>query len=236
MKIAQDLVHATLLVCSCCLVIDAVAVAQSRDRRRDDDVPSSKTLELRLEKAEAALVDEYKLAAEEFHKQGDKEKAMAMLERLKQLSPQLEGLDRQIKAIGEELMQENADDIDIDTRLPEWKLVGNVMEGKAFRLQAAGEYKMTYMTTVGVDGVKPDKDAKDYNPGVPLGCLLGVIVSDNKDGKAEAGKPFPVNAQLEHTPKESGKLFLKVNVPEGTKCVGKIKVHLSGYIDTGKRR
>ena len=231
MKIVHDLVRATLVVCGCCVLIDAVAVAQSsRDRKKEEETQSAKALELRLEKAEALLVDEYKEVAVEFYKQGDKEKAMSMLRRLKQLNPKLEGLEDRIESISEELMQENASDLDLDTRKT-WEPVGNVAEGKPFRIQAAGEYKMSFTATIGVDGLKANEKSKDHVDDAPLGCLLAVIVSEGKPGT-----PFPVNAELEHTPKKSGLLFLKVNVPEGTHCTGKLKIRVSGYIDTGKKR
>lgn len=231
MRIAHDLFRAVLVVCACCVLIDVAAMAQSsRDRKRDDDSPSAKALELRLEKAEAALVDEYKDVAIEFYQQGDKEKSMAMLRRLKQLSPDLGGLGDRIKSISEELMQENADSIELDTRKT-WELVGDVAEGKAFRLQATGEYKVTYAATIGVEGLVVDEKSRDYIAGAPLGCLLGVIVTDGKPGR-----PFQVKPEMEHTPKKAGKLFLKVNVPEGTRCLGKLKVTVSGYIATGKRK
>jgi len=31
-------------------------------------------------------------------------------------------------------------------------------------------------------------------------------------------------------------VFLKVNVPNGTRCSGKLKILVSGYIDTGARK
>ncbi len=230
MKIAHDLLRATVLVCTCCLLIDGAFAQSSRDKKRDEDAPNAKELEIRLEKAEAALVDEYTEVAKEFYDQGDKEMSMAMLRRLNQLNPKLSGLGDKIKLISEELMQENANEIELDTRKT-WELVGNVFKDRAFRLQATGEYKMTYAATIGVDGLKPDEDSKDHIASAPLGCLLGVIVSDGKPGK-----PFPVKAELEYTPKESGQLFLKVNVPDGSRCIGKLKVRFSGYIDSGKKR
>ncbi len=232
MKISLDVVRATVVVCASCLLIDAVAVAQSsRDRKRDDDAPSAIELEMRLKKAETALVDEYKEVAIEFYNQGDKETSMAMLRRLKQLSPSLEGLGNRIKAMNEELMQENANSIEIDTRKVEWLPVGNVMEGKAFRMKASGEYKITLTTTVGVEGMQTDEKAKNFVSTAPIGSLMAAIVTDGKPGR-----PFPVKAEMEHTPKKGGQLFLKLNVPEGTRCIGKIKVGFSGYIDTGKRK
>ena len=155
---------------------------------------------------------------------------MEMLRRLRQLNPQMDGLKERIGAISEELMQDNVADLEIDTRRT-WELVGDVTEGKPFRILATGEYKMTYMATVTVDGLPDDKDSKEFLADAPLGCLLGVIVSDGKPGK-----PFPVKGELEHTPKSSGQLFLKVNVPQGTRCVGKLKIRASGYVATPVRR
>ena len=231
MKFLADLLRATCVICGCCVLIQTVANAQSaRDRNRKDTAPTAKELESRLAKAEEALVSEYKDVAVEFYNQGNKEMAMRMLRRLSQLNPKLDGLSSRIDSIGEELMQENASEFELDTKKT-WEPVGEILKGKAFRIQAAGEYKLTYTATVSPAGLKPDKESKDYVPGAPLGCLLAVVVSDGKPGK-----PFAVRSLLEHTPKESGILFLKVNVPEGTRCIGKIKVRVSGYINTGARK
>ena len=226
MKHLFDLIKATAVVCGCCMMIQTIANAQS-SRNRKDDAPSARELEERVLKAEAALIKEFKEVADEFYSQGEKEKAIKMLKRLKELDPKLKGLGDHIDSIGEELLQENLEDFEIDTRGVEWKQVGAVFGDKAFRIQSAGEYKMTYTAMVPVDGLKPDTETKDYIPGAPLGCLLGVIVTDGKPGK-----PFPVRSQLQHTPKEDGLLFLKVNVPQGTRCSGKLKVKVSGYIKT----
>lgn len=231
MRLMNDLVRAAAMVCLCGFLIQAGASAQtSRERGRRDPAPTAEALKSRLSKAEEMLVDEYKEVVEEFYKQGDKEGAMQLLHRLKELNPKLQGLDDKIKEISEELMQENEADFDLDTR-KSWEQIGEVAEGKAFRLMAAGDYKMTYTTTVTVDGLQPDEETKDYTTAAPLGCLIGVIVSEGKPGK-----PFPVKSELEHTPKKSGTLYLKVNVPEGTKCVGRLKVKVSGYISTGREK
>ncbi|MEZ6121961.1 MAG: hypothetical protein R3C49_02155 [Planctomycetaceae bacterium] len=226
MSLFRDLVRAVLVVCLACMVIDAVAMAQtSRDRRKEEDAPNPRVLEERIQKAEAALVDEYKDVVQQIYNAGDREAAIAMLKRLKQLSPELEGVDEHIKTISEELMSENSDEVDIDTRKGSWEPVGDVMEGKPFRLKASGEYKLTMTATLGVNGLVADEKAKDHVSDAALGCLLGVIVEGGKPGK-----PFAINAELEQTPKKSGRLFVKLNVPEGAKCVGKLKVEFSGYI------
>ncbi|MFY9255496.1 MAG: hypothetical protein WAO83_18735 [Fuerstiella sp.] len=228
MRLLTDLFRATLMVAVFGLMVQSVVNAQTT-RKRGEEVPTEKALAVRLEKAELQLVEEYKQVAEEFYKQGNKEKAMEMLGRLKQLNPKMDGLSDHITSINEELMQENQNEFELDTRKT-WEPIGNVMEGRPFRIAAAGDYKLTFSATVGVTGLAPDEESKDYIPGAPLGCLLATVVVDGKPGK-----PFPINAGLEHTPKKSGQVFLKVNVPEGARCVGKLKIQVSGYIDTGSR-
>lgn len=219
----------------CVLCLQAPVEAQSsRDRRRDEKPPTEQELQSRLEKAEELLVTEYRDVANEYYKAGDKEKSMAMLRRLKQLNPKMKGLEEQIGIISEELLQENPNDFEIDTR-KSWEPIGVVAEGKTFRLTASGEFKITIITSVNVDGLVPDEKSPDYSPTAPLGCLMGVIIpTEGKPGRA-LGRPFPVKSQLEMTPKKTGTLYVKVNVPPGTRCVGKFKVHVSGYIETGRK-
>lgn len=206
------------------LAVNSATAQSSRNSKRSTDPPSEKSLELRLEKAEEALVDEYKSVVVEFYNQGNKEKAMDMLRRLKTLNPNLNGLNDRIKSINEELMRENSNAIKIDLR-KSWQFIGDVAADRPFRLGAKGEYKLTVTTVVGVDGLVVEKENKDYLPTAPLGCLLGVTVIDGKPGR-----PFVLKKEMEHTPKKSGKFFVKVNVPEGTRCTGNLEVMVSGYI------
>ncbi|GAB5444915.1 MAG: hypothetical protein Fues2KO_52640 [Fuerstiella sp.] len=229
--IFSSYLRAIFVVCVCSLCLSTVGYGQSaRERRNREEKPSARELEARAAQAEQAMIEEFKDIANAFYNSGEKEKAMQMLKRLKDLSPELQGVDDHIKSIDAELLQENQEDIDVDTRKGVWEQIGQVYEEKRFLVQAAGEFRVTYAATISVDGLEPDKDAKDYLPGAPLGCLLGVIVVDGKPGR-----PFPIRSKVEHTPKKDGLLFVKVNVPEGARCTGKLKVRVSGYINTAAR-
>lgn len=230
-KTVNDFLKAACVVMVCACVMSSVGYGQSSRSRRDrEEKPSAKELEARAAQAEQAMIEEFKDIANAFYNAGEKEKAMQMLKRLKDLSPELKGVDEHIKSIDAELLQENQEDIDVDTRKGVWEQIGQVYEEKRFLVQAAGEFRVTYTATISVEGLEPDKDAKDYLPGAPLGCLLGVIVTDGKPGR-----PFPIRSKVEHTPKKNGLLFVKVNVPEGARCTGKLKVRVSGYINTAAR-
>ena len=128
----------------------------------------------------------------------------------------MKGLEEQIGVISEELLQEDDNDFEIDTRKT-WEPIGRVAANKSFRVTASGDFKITIISTVSVEGLVPEDENPDYNPSFPLGCLMGVIIPT--EGKP--GRPFPVKSQLQMSPKKSGTLYVKVNVPPGTRCVGK---------------
>ena len=104
-------------------------------------------------------------------------------------------------------------------------------EGKPFRLAAVGEYKLEYSAAVPVTGLSSADPTKDHVSAGPFGALIGVVVTDGKPGEA-----FAVNGGLEQTPKKSGQLFLKVNVPSIAKCKGEIRIQLSGAIKSPLKR
>lgn len=234
------------------------ANAQS-DRRRRDDAPSAKTLETRVEKAEESLVGEYKDVATEFYKQGDREKAIALLQRLSSLNPTMPGLKDQIKKIQDELLEENPGDLSFDTRKQVWLPVGRVEKGKPVRLQCTGDYKMTLSATLTADGMqkmasqstttsntdrrrggaagnkaqRPKRTQEDISfvENLPLGCLVGVVV----DG-ADLGEPFQIGESTALIPKTSGVLIIKTNLPPSCRCIGKLDLTFSGYIDTNLKK
>lgn len=209
------------------------AIAQTRDREKDrdrKDEQSSQQLETRVTKAEAALLSEYLEIANEYYKQGDKESSIEVLRRVERIDPKQEGLKQRIDAIEEELLQENGVKTELDVSKG-WMQICDVEQGKPFRLTAVGEYKLDYSALVPLTGLSSADPAKDHVSAGPFGALIGVVVTDGKPGE-----PFAVNGGLEQTPKKSGQLFLKVNVPTIAKCKGEIKIHLSGAIKTPVKR
>ena len=224
--------HAIISTCiACSLMIPAMA--QTRDREKDRDrkeEQSSQQLETRVTKAEAALLSEYLEIANEYYKQGDKESSIEVLRRVERIDPKQEGLKQRIDAIEEELLQENGVKTELDVAKG-WMQICDVEQGKPFRLAAVGEYKLDYSATVPLTGLSSADPAKDHVSAGPFGALIGVVVTDGKPGE-----PFAVNGGLEQTPKKSGQLFLRVNVPTISKCKGEIKIHLSGAIKAPVKR
>lgn len=210
------------------LLISSAVFAQSgkkdKDKDKEKDGPNSQQLEIRMTKAEEGL-KEYMEVAKEYLKKGDKEEALTVLKRVEHINPKMDGLKQEMDRIGEELMQENEAKVELDVSKGWGNPVCEVTEGKTFRLAAIGEYKMIYSTTIPLTGLPTKDPALDHVSVGPFGALIGVVVTDGKPGD-----PFVVNGGLEHTPKKSGQLFLRVNVPAAAKCTGDIKLQLSGAI------
>ena len=199
--------------------------SKDKEKDKDKDGPNSQLLEIRMTKAEEGLLKEYMEVAREYLKKDDKEEALAVLKRVERINPKMDGLKQEMDRIGEELMQENEAKVELDVSKGWGTPICEVTEGKTFRLAATGEYKMIYSTTIPLTGLPTNDPAVDHVSVGPFGALIGVVVTDGKPGD-----PFVVNAGLEHTPKKSGLLFLRVNVPAAAKCTGDIKLQLSGAI------
>ena len=48
--------------------------------------------------------------------------------------------------------------------------------------------------------------------------------------EGKPGDPFLIGGGVEHTPKKSGTLYLRINVPVAAKCRGDLKVQISGAV------
>lgn len=199
--------------------------SKDKDKEKSKDGTNSVQLEVRLSKAEEGLLKEYMDVAKEYLKNNDNEEALIVLKKVEHINPKMDGLKQEMDRINEVLMQDNDFKFELDVSKFWGNPVCEVTEGKAFRLTAAGEYKMNYITAIPLTGLSTKDPATDHIASAPFGALMGVIVTDGKPGE-----PFVVNDNLEHTPKKSGQLHLRVNVPAAAKCTGDIKIQMSGAV------
>ncbi len=200
---------------------------RSKEKEKDNekDGANSVQLEVRLSKAEEGLLKEYMDVAKEYLKNGDNEEALTVLRKVEHINPKLDGLKTEMDRINEVLMQDNDFKFELDVSKFWGNPVCEVTEGKAFRLTAAGEYKMNYMTAIPLTGLSTKEPATDHVASAPFGALIGVIVTDGKPSE-----PFVVNDKLEYTPKKDGQLHLRVNVPAAARCTGDLKIQMSGAV------
>ncbi|MFM7055879.1 MAG: hypothetical protein ACKO2P_03045 [Planctomycetota bacterium] len=203
----------------------ACGQTKSRDTKKGKDASASpQQLEARISKAEEQLLDEYLSVANEYYKQGELEQSAVVLERVAQINPKMEGIRQRIQGIREELIQENGLKLEFDTS-KQWLALAEVEAGRPFRLIAAGEYKLDLTSSVSLTGLSTSDPAKDHLSNAPFGALVGMVFSENKPGD-----PFLINGSVEHNPKKSGTLYLRVNVPSTAKCKGDIRIQISGAV------
>ena len=201
------------------------AQSKDRDKNKDRKDGASETeLAERISKAEELLLKEYKEVVTEHYKQGRKDSAIEVLQRIAAINPTMDGVQDQIKMINEELLQENGIKMEMDVSNG-WVPVCEVEEGKPFRIAVVGEYKLDLTTPVSLTGLSTSDPAKDHVAVAPFGALIGLVMTDGKPGE-----PFAVTAGMEHKPKKGGQFFLRVNVPVIAKCKGDLKLQVSGAV------
>lgn len=221
-----------LLIVASGLLVTSV-VAQSR--RKKDNKQNSQTLELRAKQAEEALAKEYISVATGFYDLGDVEKAKDFLIRLNDLKSGLPGVKEKIDELDEELMSSNSDKFTLDVSKGWGAAVAEVTKGDPFRIVASGDYKLSVQLSLDVNGLPGKDPIRDLAGGVPFGALMGII--QGADGKPS--RPFAIKSGVEHSPRKTGVLFLRVNAPPTAKCTGKLQVQVSGKVvtrGTGKKK
>lgn len=199
-----------------------------KSSKRKGPQANTKSLDIRADQIQSGFARDAEELAEQYIEAGHLEKAKSLLEAVLAVNPQLTEVQKRLEQIKEGIMKSNDYEFDLVTSRG-WESTGAmVFEGRALRIKAEG----TYRFDAGAGGLSaagfPDKDpANDMISGIPCGALMGVIAGDQK-----LGKPFFIGESLDMTPKESGLLMLRINAPAGNKNNGKLRVSLSGYVQT----
>lgn len=201
--------------------------SRSKSAKTSTSTKNTKELDVRAEQIQESFVKETADLARSYEDAGDLEKSKVLLETILKLNPKVPGVGAKLRELDEQILTANEVDLEVDTSSGWGDPRGRVAKGKPFKIQAQGTYRLVASLTVGPDGF-PSKDAiNDMAAGVPCGALMGLIVA-----KKKPGRPFTIGSGQTITPKEDGLLFMRVNVPPGSKCSGRIKVRLSGYVGT----
>lgn len=184
-----------------------------------------KQLDLRsLEMQERLLRDATEIA-KGYEDAGEFDRAKWLLEVLEKLDPKLPGLKDKISQLTDKSLDSSEYEIEMDVAKDWTPIVGMVYQGRVVRIVVDGEYKLNVALSVTADGVAVNETGSEMVAGIPLGALMGVIL-DPKDKKP--GKPFELKAKREWTPRESGFLQLRMNLPSGHRSTGKVTVKLGG--------
>ncbi len=234
----------TLFVFSISAHFDNDAHAQSsRSRSKSKSggkTTSTKTIDVKAEKLQDSFLRSATSIAREYEDAGDLEKAKTILETIVRLDGSLSAVKAKIKSLNETILNANEYEFTLDPGKGWTKTQARVFKGQSVRIQTTGDYKLTTSLTVEPQGVAQRDPVKDMVGGIPLGAVMGMVVAppsptsakSRKQGppKLNKGRPFTIGKELDLKPAQDGVLFLRVNVPPGSKCTGKIRVQMSGHI------
>ncbi len=191
---------------------------------------ATRSLDATAQKLEAEFLKGVADLATSYEEAGDKDKAKAMLQAILKLRPDAETVKEKLKELEESVFTDQQEVLDLDMSKG-WVSTGMVVEkGKKLRLESAGSYKLIVNDSLGPEGYQSDSDEVFFD-GAPMGALIGMVIPPGTVASHTKGKgpqPFMVGDKKELGPQVSGLLVLRVNAPPGAKCVGRLKVRLSG--------
>lgn len=193
-----------------------------------------KRLDAKMEEFRASFLRDISTLIKSYEDIGQYERSKVLLEALQKLDPQSEPVKEKLAQIKEQMLTASEFEYDIDPAKP-WQAVGSVAAGTTLRIRVAGEYKLVTTATVAADGLAGDNPAEDLIPNVPFGAVMAVIApagsadrpaGDRKNDKQP--RPFTVGSGYEKPVAADGVLYLKVNLPPGSKCTGRLAARISG--------
>lgn len=223
-----------LLLSGLCATLVLVHPAELQAQRRSPPSPT-RTLDSAAEKAENEYLSTLADLAKQYDDAGDKQKASEMLRNILKLKPDAEVVKNKLKQYEEAIFKDNVQTIEVDVSSG-WVATGIlVSKDKPVRLEADGTYRFSINDSVGPGGYASNNVASGLVDGIPCGALMAVVGKANesagrKPNDRDLPRPFLVGTQKEVTPKETGPLLFRVNTPEGARCIGKIKVKVTGNI------
>jgi hypothetical protein len=206
--------------------------AQSR-RPKPDSPANLQALDTKAEDLEEAYLTGLLEVADGYEEAGELDKARESLEAILMLKPDSEAVKARLAEMEEAVFDANSHVVEVDVTKG-WTTTGiRVTKDEPIRFEAEGTYRYILNETVGPDGFSQEDLMRDMASGVPSGALMGLIVPAPRPGQREPPQPDPpfmIGSARELEPSTDGTLLLRLNVPQGHKCVGKVKVNISGNI------
>lgn len=215
-------------------LLSGVECASAQTRRPRAGSPGSvQALDNRAESLERDYVTGLLDLAGEYEQAGQVDKARETLQAILKLKPDTQSVKDKLQELDNVVFDAHSTTVDVDVARS-WVATGVVVtRDQKIRLSAEGTYHYIVNDTVGPAGFASQDKLQDMAAGVPAGALMGIIIPAPKQGQRkppEPGEPFAIGANLDFTPRENGALLLRVNAPPGAKCIGKLRVTISGNI------
>jgi hypothetical protein len=196
-----------------------------------------KKLDAKLEDVQRSFLKETDSIIKGYEEGGQYDRAKILLEVLLKLDPKNELIKKKLEHLDDQILDSTESDMDLDPSKG-WQPVGTVVKDRLIRIEASGDYKFVASLPTGPDGF-PTKDAINDMAGAPLGAVVAIIMppagvpsggggGGGGGGNQKQPNAFFVGSKFEQPAHRDGMLLLKVNVPPGSKCTGKLKVKVGG--------
>jgi hypothetical protein len=222
----------TMLLTFC--ITDSHAVAQSGKGKSKAKASASevKQIDQRLQKLQDNFETESTAIIEGYEKAGHYERAKFLLEVLLKLDPYNENIKKRIAENKDLILNQSEFEQRFDPG-NDWTPIGNVYKDQPVRITASGEYRVTISAVaIGPNGFPTENIATELVASVPTGALMGMVVTEDSIKEKKPPEPFAIKTKYDFTPKQNGQLYLKVNLPPGSRCNGDLKIKLSGILRT----
>ena len=195
-----------------------------------------KKLDAKLEEVQGSFLKDTASIIKGYEEGGQFERAKILLEVLQKLDPKNDQIKQKLKQLDEQLLDSTEFDLELDPAKG-WQPVGTVLKDRLMRIEVDGDYKIVANLSVGPEGVPVKDPVNDMVGGAPLGSVVAMVVPAAGTTSAGGGgggnnqkapNAFHVGAKYEQGAQRDGMLMIKVNVPPGAKCTGKLKVKVGG--------
>lgn len=215
-------------------LVTATPLAAQGTRPRPGSSPATpsalRSLESKTQEARDAYLAQLSELAQGYEDSGDVERAQETLQQILRITPEDAKIKARLTALRNKVFDNNQKIIEVDSSKG-WVSTGlRVTKGEPIRLRAEGSYKFIVNTDVGPDGFPTRNVMQDMGAGVNCGALMGVVVSDPtpRNRTPQPGDPFQIGTELEYKPDADGVLFVRLNIPPASKCIGKVKLLIAG--------
>lgn len=181
----------------------------------------------RLQKLQRDFVIDAATLAKEYERKKDFDSARVCYEEILKLVPHHPEAERKLKEIrGKEMTAEHKT---LKVKATEgWQDTGiNVIANRPLTIHAEGVWTFRMEVDLDADGIEIPEELRDFN----FGCLVGKIASG---GSAEENKPFLVGKDVELTPEQPGRLWLRMYDSDPRDNRGLITVDINGTFEKGK--
>ena len=198
---------------------------------------SDKLLDIKAGQVEQEYLRGLLELAEDYESVGNIPKSKEFLRAILKVKPDAEAVKSKLKEFEEAVFTDNSVIVEVDTAAG-WTNTGIALsKDRPVRFDATGSYRLILNETISPEGYRSNDPATDYVSGISCGALMGLAatVPAPKGNRRNTPRPFLIGNKADHKPTESGILFLKVNVPPGAKCIGTIKVTVSGNFSRMRR-